>query len=597
MKLINLITGYEKVGNVPDGEKKKSASRRFFKRRLSGSISTADGNFTRLSRKLFSITSYTNARSYGAFILSFAVITMLLSSGANFVFIKLPGDTRSFIIGVCALVLSLSFFFFDGTVASALERHKHLGELVFEFFCIKRPVKSEDTVGIPIIVCIALGIVLAVLGFFTSTYIVALVIVGVVFAYLSFVSPEFSLFSCILALPTVSLLGIHDYIACFVAAVMLLSFARKVIFGKRTYNFEQYDIILALMMLFVLISGILVGGAASFKFALVIIASTSVYFTTGNLITNPRLLDCMIKSFIFSSLIPCIVGCVQFSVMWAREGFLSTVTTGISATFGASDSFSCFLIMPICFAFMYARQRRSVFYSFIFLLNCAVLLMCGNFFAPIAILLAVLAYSFIKNHKLAIIPVLILVVLPYLLTLFEIPEQLSVIIGDDIVQTVKIWEGSWQLLKDNWLIGIGLGSEAFSDVLSLAISFNSPDARNVFLDMAVKSGVVTAALFALLLTVRLAHRASYRRFLGESSVASVSATSAITITAFIIFGTFTQMFTEITLYYIFFSAFAMGSATLRIACEEHDDRLAYLRDARQSYSAAVDVDLNGFVQH
>ncbi len=599
LKLINLLSGYENVSSpgkktAPDGGK-----RRYFTRRMSGNLSyhAENGGSARASRNIFNITAHTASRAYGALILSFAVLTMLLSSGIDFLIVALPGDRRDFIIGLGAAVLSLPFFFFEGPVITAVERHKILSEIVFDFFCIKRPTKGKDERGIPLVVCIAIGVILAVAGFFTSAYIVALSAVGVAFAYLSFVSPEFSLFSCILALPAISMLSIHNYIACFVAAVMLLSYLRKVAFGKRNYNFEQYDLIIGLMMLCVLISGIFVGGASSFEFCLVIIGSTSVYFTTGNIITNPRLLDCMTRAFIYSSVLPALTAVVQFALLWSRIGFAEAFDMGVAATFISADSFACFLIVPVCFAFMYARQKRSLHCFLIGALDCLALFMCGNFFAPIAILTAFIVYVLIKAKKSRLVPAFLILALPYVVALLPITDTLSFIIGDNIAETLKVWGASLSLVGKNLLLGVGLSPEAFSAAFSTVSKIQSIDARNLFIDMAARSGILTVVFFSALLVSRLFHRAAYGRYLAESTVADISAVSSVTVIAFIIFGSFNQMFTDISLYYIFFSAFAVGSATLRIACAEHDDRASYFRDASQSHSAAVDVDLNGFMQN
>lgn len=596
LKLKNLISGYERVGDGIDSSDGKIGKRRFFKRKLSGSAMSRSslggaGRLARVSDKMFAITSYTSSRAYGAFLLTFAVLTMLLNSGANLFVIKLDSDKLSLLIGAISAVLSIPFFFLEGPLSPALERHRLSEQLFFEFFCIKRPSKADATGGgIPTSVLIAAGVLFAVLGYFTTAPIALLLIIGAVFAYLSFISPEFSLFSCILILPSISMLDLHNYVAPFVAVIMLLSYLRKVAIGKRIYNFEQYDALISLMMLCVIASGIFVGGRSSFNLALVIFGSTFVYFATGNLITNPRLVNSMVNALVFSSVLPCAVGAVQFAVSAVRIGIVDTLKMGVSATFNTPDAFAAYLTVPICFSLMFASHKRSAVYVAALLLNCAVMIMTGNFIAPIALILAIFAFVAMRGGRRAIPLALLLMLLPYALVplgiALPVDRAVSFIIGDSLSQTLAVWSESVELFIDNALLGVGISHEAFSSLIS-----GEPDARNFFLDIAVKSGAPTLLIFAVILLVRLKHRAIYRRYLQESSVGALSATASISAMALVIFGAFNAVFSEISLYYVFFSVFAIGSATLRIACDEHDDRIAYFADARRTYSAAVDLDL------
>ncbi len=602
MKLINLISGYERISDTDRASGKRRKKSRFFTRRISGSIASysensVTGKINRASKVLFNITSFTRSRYYGAFLLAFGVLTMLLSSGVNLIFVSFPGNTTDFIIGIAASALSLPFFMLDGPMIMAIERNKLLSEAVFDFFCIKRPVKGKSEHGMPLIFCLALGITLAVVGFFTSVPAVVLAFGGAAFAYLSFVSSEFSLFACILILPSVSMLGIQSYITCFAAGIMLLSYLRKVIYGKRSYNFEQYDLIIGLIITAVLISGIFVGGRESLNFALIVICSTSVYFTTGNLITNPRLLDSITKAFVYSSLVPSVTAIVQFAVLWSRNGFVEALNTGVTGTFATSASFACFLIFPICFAFMRARHKGSAPSLLVGLISSLAMLVCGDLFALASLLIALAVHGLIRARKRAVVPVFIFLALPYLAVLFPENSILNFIVGESLSEIHEIWVASWAFIRENILLGVGLSPKTFSEVIGALIPSAPGDAKNMFVDMAVKAGLPTAGLFALLLLSRIFHRISYNRYLGESSVGLQSSGASLAVIAFVVFGTFNQMFIDMSLYYIFFSAFAIGSATLRIACEEHDDRIAYFRDASQSHSAAVDVDLNAFMQH
>ena len=57
----------------------------------------------------------------------------------------------------------------------------------------------------------------------------------------------------------------------------------------------------------------------------------------------------------------------------------------------------------------------------------------------------------------------------------------------------------------------------------------------------------------------------------------------------VIFGAFTYIFSDITMYYLFWCMFGIGSAALRVSKQEYDDRAGYFSDGSGSDAASVDI--------
>ena len=62
--------------------------------------------------------------------------------------------------------------------------------------------------------------------------------------------------------------------------------------------------------------------------------------------------------------------------------------------------------------------------------------------------------------------------------------------------------------------------------------------------------------------------------------------------ALILFGMTDYIFYDAGMYFAFFTVFGIGSALLRIAKREHDDRIGYYSNMDNNASA-IDVSING----
>ncbi len=70
----------------------------------------------------------------------------------------------------------------------------------------------------------------------------------------------------------------------------------------------------------------------------------------------------------------------------------------------------------------------------------------------------------------------------------------------------NVYQSSFEMFKDNWLLGIGVGNQNFREIYGLYMKtgFDALSAYNVFLEIAVESGVFALIAFVgfLVLTVK-----------------------------------------------------------------------------------------------
>ena len=111
----------------------------------------------------------------------------------------------------------------------------------------------------------------------------------------------------------------------------------------------------------------------------------------------------------------------------------------------------------------------------------------------------------------------------------------------------------------------------------------------LLLEIACEAGIFALAIFLVLLLVRLRHRSVYRDYIAESHVTHLSCISAAMVTMLVAFGMTEYIWADQMICYLFWCIFGIGSATLRIAKREHDDRVMYYGDLTTVDSSVIDV--------
>ena len=57
------------------------------------------------------------------------------------------------------------------------------------------------------------------------------------------------------------------------------------------------------------------------------------------------------------------------------------------------------------------------------------------------------------------------------------------------------------------------------------------------------------------------------------------------------YGAFYYIWADMTMYYLFWCVFGLGSASLRVAKQEFDDRFAYFSDGSAEDSSSIDISI------
>ena len=592
--LIELLSGYTALDE-------KSTGKKFSVEAITGSANkvsiTRVGRYVaRFFERLTKLVSYTPARTYGAILCVFGALSLALHFVKDYIGMQNGDPLSTLMISLSFALLSIPFIASDKPLSVALQNNPITDYIFFEFFCIRRMHKSESERGIPPIVGIIFGVLMAVLGVFAPLWTVALGFAVLAYLFLTFLSPEFSFFSMFIIMPYLSF-DTDGFLLAAMVAVTLISYARKVGSGKRVYYFEQYDFLLFVMLFCILISGIFLQGVSSFVSSIVMILLGMGYVLSSSLVINRRLADCMINAVIISSVPVSLIAIIESIVDIAANGLTSF--GGASATFDKPYTLAIFLLVTLVFSmyFVDVRHRRivKVLYSFIFLINFAALFFTMSFWAIGAFIIGWLAFFAQKMRHGAGLALLLLSAFAYLM-LFIPNEYLDLIAANETLdalgfsESIRRWQAAILMLRDNFVFGVGIGGDSFAQGIaeySGAIAY--PNSGNFLLEIACEAGVISLGAFLLIYLVRVRHRGIYQPYVRKSQVAKISDYTTLITVMLMAYGAFNYIWADMTMYYLFWCVFGLGSATLRVAKNEFDESAAYFRDGSTEDASSIDI--------
>ena len=539
------------------------------------------GRFSEFLRATSKLLAFTSARVYGLIFLSFGVLTLFLHF-AEYYFRQDSGVTlTSLVIGAVFVLLSLFFLASDKPICIALQSHRLLDFIVFDFFSINRMQKSGDEHGFGAAVGILIGFVLSILGFFFPTEYAALLIVGLIFAAVAMVSAEFPYIFSLLIFPYLSAIPYSRYILAALIIITLISFARKVLVGKRVYSFEIYDFVILFLMLAVLITGALLGGGDT-ESALFSVIFVLGYIPASNLAVNRRLFDCASGAVVASAIPLSLYSVIRYTVrlfLGKREAE--------RAFFDSPELLSVYLAAVIVFSLYLSVKRSSPrkkrYYFFVFLLASLAALTTEYFAIFIALILSVLSVILINSRKPLGFIIIVLLGLPFFV--FLLSDTLLLRLSDALSVSPSLLErgnGAWTSLcyfAKNLFVGMGSGAP-----------ISAPDVGyNTYLALVCRFGILAGMAFAVLLVLRIIHIRIFKRYYSDSTVSFYVDMCAIASVSMLLLGSFFDIFSQTEMIYFFVAFFGIGSAALRVSKKEMEENLNYYKDLGRSDSADVDV--------
>jgi hypothetical protein len=549
--------------------------------------------FFRFAKNVSYFLAHISAKAYGGAILTFGLISTLMF----FLGLSKDGGIATPIIGVAFASVAIPFLLTDKPIPIMLQDFEPTDYLFFEFFCMKRHTVLEGERKISPFLSVFIGAIPAVLSAFVPLWVIAIVIGIIICVYIGIESPEFLFLASIAFLPYMSLVPKSENILAVTLILVVLSFAAKFLYGKRVLYIEQYDIFIIAMLVFVLISGIFVKGTQSFSGSVRMIVFAIGYPLAGNLITNRRLADRVANTIVIPGAIAGLISVVQFvTITLQSDGGLSM--DQLNVILSRHDGLAVCLMASVIFAVGMIRQSSALargIYTVSAVVSMSALIISGEIFAVFAMLLCVLAHKVIKSNKLIWIILPVMILLPLSVLLLPNHTLDSIFLYSPSISSAEelfsLWRHSLEVFLNNIFVGIGIGKESFAIEMGNLGVFGYPDSSNLFIELGLEAGVFALICFLLLLITRLGHRASRYLYVRNSQIETLSAVSGAALFCLLAFGMVNYIWSDISAYYLFWCVFGMGSATLRVAKRDYDDRVLYYEETGDSDSSVIDIEI------
>lgn len=595
-KFIEYINGYTTDDKNSSGKKFSVAVVTGSANRVS--MSRAGKYIASFFEKLTKVISYTPSRTYGAFLAVFGALSLVLHFVKDYIGIYEVVPLWALLISSFFALLSVPFLLSDKPLSIALQSNRVTDFVFFEFFCIRRMHKNDNERGIAPYIGIILGVIVAVFGAIFPLRTVVLSLGVLAYVFLTFLSPEFSFFSIFLMMPYLS----FDTDGLFLAALVgitLISYMRKVALGKRVYFFEQYDLGLFIMLFCILISGIFVKGVESFVSSVVMILLGMGYILASSLVTNRRLADGLTNAVIISAVPVSVIAIVQSIVDIVRGGLASF--EGACATFDSPSTLSIFLLVALCFSTYFVDVRRKkavkVLYAVITCIIFVALISTMSFWAFGALIIGTIAFAAQKMRHGSGLVLLLLSAFTYLL-LFIPSQYRDMIYSSEIAEalglsdSIKRWQTSFMMLRDNLFLGVGIGDDSFvKEIINYTSSFDYSNSGNFLLELACEAGIISLFVFIIIYLIRVRHRGIYQPYVKNSLMSKVSTYTTVLTVILMAYGAFNYIWADMSMYYLFWCVFGLGSAALRVSKSEFDDRVAYFSDGSAEDSSSIDISI------
>lgn len=586
---------FEKDEN-PSGE--ATHKKKPFTREISGSVTQSlkrihETRFFKIAKTISDLISHISTRVYGTALLCFGLVSALLY------FLNFSADRgiATPVIGILLSGLAIPFLLTDKPLPVFLQDFGPTDFLFFEFFCMKRHSAMESVRAFPIAIAVVIGVIPALVSVFVPMWQITIAILLLICIYIGFASPEFIFLTSLLCLPYIRFIPYSEIVFAVAVLLAFISFMRKVAYGRRVLHIEQYDILIGVMLILILISGIFVKGVESFGGSVKMVVFAIGYILAGNIITNRRLADLSANSIILSGAITSLISIAQTVTTLVRLG-ANTTQADIGFVLARRDGVAAFLMVATIFSVGMIKQKskrlRSLFIASSILCLIA-LIISGELLAITSLIIALFAHVFIKHNKLTaiVLPILLGVSVAVLLLPDTILNVIftfspSVISAEDLF---RLWRKSLELMARNVIIGIGIGAESFTEEMFNLGIVGHPDSSNLFIELGLEAGILTPLCFIVILISRLKHRSAQYLYVRNSQIERISNLSGACLFGLIAFGMVNYIWSDMSAYYLFWCVFGIVSAAIRVAKKEHDDRVLYYEDNRTKDYSVIDVEI------
>ncbi len=529
---------------------------------------------------LFERLLLVSTRFYGLFVIVFVITEAVLTIAFNgfwfmpvllkFIvalagvfFVLLNKPLKDLYIGSCIATFVGDFFAINDKLITLPEKR-----------CNKRFVNT---------LAIVVGFVLGVCAFFLTFKWFVFSVGGIIGLALVLWKVEIGVLAIILLvhfIPTMMIAGL--------TVVTFISFVLRAVFDKK------FTVITTHMCLWIIIfAGILLyGGITSFTFAssmkisMIYIVFILFYFIFVSTVKTKGHIYSLMTIFMVCGFFVSLYGIYQYltgaigAQAWVDADMFADIKVRVYSTFENPNVLGEYLILliPVCLGLMWAAKKwhQKVVFTGITVTMCICLVLTYSRGSWVGLLLAIGIFALFVDRRLILLGIPVLMVLPLMMPESIINRFMSIgnLTDSSSSYRVYIWLGTLNMLKDYWLSGIGLGTEAFNQVYPLYnyAGIVAPHAHNVYLHILSEMGIMglvamLVILYIFLKMILITYLNTKDRFI-KIFVVSVGAGMA----GYLLQGMFDNVWYNFRVFLIFwmYMAFVVAARNIQKRSEKSD---------------------------
>ena len=423
------------------------------------------------------------------------------------------------------LIASVSLIVFGGILCfgkqslyQAVHGSRICNALLFRFlgFSEKRDKDFTERLEKPVngksrnIIFFLSGMIFGILTYFLSPVYICLALAGAFALYAVLCYPEAGFLAILFALPFLPTMILA--MACILTASCYIL---KLIRGKRTLNFEIFDLFVLMFCILIFFGGFVsVSRAGSIRPALMYLCFTLIYFTGANMIRTREMIIRCVAALAFSGFLVALYGIYQnyFGVgetIWHDTDMFGDIAGRVVSTFENANVLGMYLILVIPFFIVsiVLLRRLSERTPCIIGLLCACLCLVYTWSRGswLAFIFSSLFLFILLDKRVLAIYTGALFALPFApVILPEAVIRRFTSIGDiadsSTSYRVSIWQGTIRMLRQHFFEGIGIGIEPFMIVYpeyALSGIEGAPHSHSLYLQVLAEYGLVGMLIFAL----------------------------------------------------------------------------------------------------
>jgi len=387
---------------------------------------------------------------------------------------------------------------------------QHVIDCKFNFdFFHKTKTKGESR----IICAIIFGVAAGFISFFASPLMAIAFILGLTFAFLVMHKTMAGVFFTVFLapiLPTMLVAGL--------CLLTLVSFIFKVIFDRHfEWKFDFTGFLIIGFMVISLISALTSFVAtASLQIFVIYAIFISFYFVLTNMIRNRKQFYALLVTFIISGTLVSLYGLMQYyfnlniTQAWLDEDMFVGIGMRVFSTLENPNVLGTYLLftIPLAIGLMWSNKKWFTKITFAGIAGVMFLTLILTFSRGcwIALFFAAGLYVTFVKGKIWGLALLVIPFIPLILNLIpqNIVERITSIGNLEDTSSnyrMNIWLASLNMIRDWWLGGIGLGTDAFMYIypfyaFSAVFTMHS---HNLYMQVLIESGIVGFSIFALVL--------------------------------------------------------------------------------------------------